>query len=124
MFENAGISVWDGTSSINRENYPIYSDEIRVLQYDSARGLEGWTVVCCEFDKFLEEKESEYREGASESLMLESPEERKKRYLYNWAMIPLTRAIDTLIVSLSEGNSNIGVILKEIAEECPDIVTC
>ena len=123
MFENAGISVWDGTSSINRENYPIYSDEIRVLQYDSARGLEGWTVVCCEFDKFLEEKESEYREGASESLMLESPEERKKRYLYNWAMIPLTRAIDTLIVSLSEENANIGVILKEIAEECPDIVT-
>ena len=55
--------------------------------------------------------------------MLESPEERKKRYLYNWAMIPLTRAIDTLIVSLSEENANIGVILKEIAEECPDIVT-
>lgn len=39
------------------------------------------------------------------------------------SMIPLTRAIDTLIVSLSEENSNIGVMLKDIAEECPDIVT-
>ena len=39
------------------------------------------------------------------------------------SMIPLTRAIDTLIVSLSEENSNIGVMVKEIAEECPDIVT-
>jgi hypothetical protein len=121
-FEQHGIYIWDGTNSANRDRYSISHDEIRILQYDSARGLEGWTVVCMDFDRFLKEKSDEYIEGAVDALLLESPEEKKKRYLFNWAMIPLTRAIDTLVITVKDADSVIGNILKEITFECSDYV--
>ena len=122
-FEAAGISIWDGTLWKNRNTYSVNNDEVRLLQYDSARGLEGWTVVCMDFDVFLDEKASEYNEEEEkESLLLESPEERKRKFLYNWAMIPLTRAIDTLVITLKDPESEISGILKSIVEEHPDYV--
>lgn len=123
QFEQRGMFFWDGTSSKNREGYSIDAEEIRLIQYDSARGLEGWTVVCMDFDVFLEEKEKEYTDGKADSLILESPEERKKKYLYNWAMIPLTRAIDTLIITIKDPRSSVGKMLYEIARECADYVS-
>lgn len=121
-FEQKGIFIWDGTDPGNREGYPIDAEEVRLLQYDSARGLEGWSVVCMDFDVFLEEKTAEYQDGAVNMLMLESPEERKRKYLYNWAMIPLTRAIDTLVITIKDPNSKAAKLLREIAEEHPDFV--
>ncbi len=122
-FEKAGITIWDGTNSNNRRTYSINNDAVRLLQYDSSRGLEGWTVVCMGFDSFLEKKESEYDvSGSDESLLLQSKEERLRKFLYNWAMIPLTRAIDTLIIALKDPDSGIGKTLKEIAEQHRDYV--
>lgn len=122
-FEKNGVFLWDGTNSYNRESYSVRNDEVRVLQYDSARGLEGWTIVCMNFDEFIKEKDSEYVEGEIDSLLLESPEEHKKKYIYNWVMIPLTRAIDTLVITLSDCESEIGRTLKSIADENPDFIT-
>lgn len=122
-FEQKGIFVWDGTDPSNRDGYPIDAEEIRLLQYDSARGLEGWSVVCMDFDVFLDEKAAEYQDGAVNMLMLESPEERKRKYLYNWAMIPLTRAIDTLVITIKDPASKTAKLLREIAEEHPDFVS-
>lgn len=122
-FEERGIRIWDGTSHRNREGYTINVEELRLLQYDSARGLEGWTVVCVDFDVFLQEKINSYVDGNVDSLLLESPEERKKKYIHNWAMIPLTRAIDTIIITLRDKDSLTGKILREISEECPDFVS-
>ncbi len=122
-FEKNGVFLWDGTNSNNRESYSVRNDEVRVLQYDSARGLEGWTVFCMDFDEFINEKDAEYIEGEIDSLLLESPEERKKKYLYNWVMIPLTRAIDTLVITLKDSGSEIGKMLKSIAEENADYIS-
>ena len=122
-FERHNVFFWDGTNSNNRDNYSTACDEVRVLQYDSARGLEGWTVVCMDFDVFLEEKIAEYTEGKVDSLLLESPEERKRKYVYNWAMIPFTRAIDTLIITIKDKESQTGKILKEISNKCRDYVS-
>ena len=121
-FEQEGIFLWDGTNSDNRDGYCVNTDEVRVLQYDSARGLEGWVVVCMDFDVFMEEKEAEYIDGEVNSLLLESPEERKKKYLYNWAMIPLTRAIDTLVITLKNPQSKIASFIREVADVCKDYV--
>lgn len=121
-FEKEGIFLWDGTNSDNRDGYCVNTDEVRVLQYDSARGLEGWVVVCMDFDVFMEEKEAEYIDGEVNSLLLESSEERKKKYLYNWAMIPLTRAIDTLVITLKDPQSKMASFIKEIADDCEDYV--
>ena len=122
-FEQNGIHIWDGTASNNRESFPIDAEEVRLLQYDSARGLEGWTVVCMDFDVFLEEKSAEYQDETVDALMLESPKERKKKHLYNWAMIPLTRAIDTIIITIKSPTSETARLLKEISEEHPDFVS-
>lgn len=122
-FEQHNVFCWDGTNSNNRDNYSTASDEVRVLQYDSARGLEGWAVVCMDFDVFLEEKVAEYTEGEVDSLLLESPEERKRKYIYNWAMIPFTRAIDTLIITIKDKESQTGRLLRKIANECRDYVS-
>ena len=122
-FERHNVFFWDGTNSSNRGNYSTASDEVRVLQYDSARGLEGWTVVCMDFDVFLEEKLAEYIEGEVDSLLLESPEEKKRKYIYNWAMIPFTRAIDTLVITIKDKESSTGKLLKEIANKCRDYVS-
>ena len=121
-FEHEGIFLWDGTNSDNRDGYCVNTDEIRVLQYDSARGLEGWVVVCMDFDVFMEEKEAEYIDGEVNSLLLESPEERKKKYLYNWAMIPLTRAIDTLVITIRNPQSKMASFIREVADICEDYV--
>ena len=122
-FERHNVFFWDGTNSNNRGNYSTASDEVRVFQYDSARGLEGWTVVCMDFDVFLEEKVAEYIEGEVDSLLLESPEEKKRKYIYNWAMIPFTRAIDTLIITIKDKESQTGRLLREIAGKCRDYVS-
>lgn len=121
-FENNGIYIWDGTNPVNREGYSIVGDEVRLLQYDSARGLEGWTVVCMDFDVFLEEKNKEYVVGDGDALLLESPEEKKKKYLFNWAMIPLTRAIDTLVITVKDLKSDTAKLLMQISNECNDYV--
>ncbi len=121
-FEKNSIFIWDGTNQDNRDNYSISSDEVRVLQYDSARGLEGWTVVCLDFDVFLREKMDEYIEEPGDALLLESPEEKKKKYLFNWAMIPLTRAIDTLIIVIKDMDSEEARCFKEISNVCNDYV--
>ena len=63
QFEQNGIYYWDGTSANNRDGDSVNADEVRLLQYDSARGLEGWTVMCLDFDVFLDEKDSEYVDG-------------------------------------------------------------
>lgn len=123
QFEDNGIVLWDGTDNSSRDSYSINAEEIRVLQYESSRGLEGWTVVCMDFDIFMEEKSNEYIEGEVDSLLLESPEERKKKYLYNWSMIPLTRGIDTIVITLKNQESAVGRILKDIASECSDFVS-
>ena len=108
-----------------RSDYSISGDDARVLQYDSARGLEAWTVVCLEYDTFIEEKMSHYKEtNSTESmLIIESSEEKRIKFMLNWALIPFTRAIDTLIITLKDKSSQTGAVLKQIADENPDYIT-
>lgn len=123
QFERHGIMVWDGTNETTRSNYSSSGDEIRVLQYESARGLEAWTVVCLFMDVFIEEILSVYEPVPTVgSLLLESEEDRKKRYLLNWILIPWTRAIDTLVITIKDPTSEIARYLKELAKEHQDYI--
>lgn len=120
--EKNDIFIWDGTNESVRESYTIQSDEVRVVQYDSARGLEAWTVCCMGFDTFIDTKSQMYT-GNAETLLLQSKEEGLKKYIENWIMIAFTRAIDTLIIDLDDSNSEIGKILKDLSKEYPDYIT-
>ena len=124
-FEKHNFFVWDGTNEDIRSDYSIAGDEVRVLQYDSARGLEAWTVVCLDFDDFIDEKMRQYDflDNVGSSLLLESAEEKRIKYILNWALIPFTRAIDTLIITIKDSSSDTASILKRIAVENPDYVS-
>lgn len=122
-FERKGILLWDGTNEDNRSEFAFDLNESRVLQYESARGLEGWTVCCLNFDEYMKIKEQQYDPNLeSNALLLESATERKKKYLLNWAMIPLTRAIDTLIITLDDEKSYYSMQLLKLAEQHSDYV--
>lgn len=82
-FNRNDIVVWDGTRESVRETYSPIGDEIRVLQYESGRGLEGWSVICFELDTFIESKMEKYIPEDKESLMLQSDAERKMRYCWD-----------------------------------------
>ena len=55
-----------------------------------------------------------------EELALESFEEKRERFVNLWTLIPLTRAIDTLIITIKDKNTQIAKILREIYLKNPD----
>ena len=97
-------------------------DSHRLLQYESCRGLEGWTVVNLDFDEFVRYKMETFVEKETFELALESFEEKRDRSVYLWALIPLTRAIDTLVITLKRKESYVGKVLKEIQLENQDFI--
>ena len=122
-YEKRGIFVWDGTAEDIRSGFSPLGDEIRLYQYESARGLEAWTVFCLEFDQYLDNKLKEYcPDDNKNSLLLESDEEKRMKYLLNWALVPLTRAIDTLVITVKDSNSKWSQLLFDLQKECGDYV--
>ena len=67
MLTNWGYSVWDGVDPDTRHSFPKNIEQLRVVQYESCRGLEGWTVVNLSFDEFYNVKRN--RNYMSESDM-------------------------------------------------------
>lgn len=122
-FRTAGFDVWDGTVSGNRDEGFASNNQIRLFQYDSGRGLEGWSVVCLDYDAFLNDKKNHFDYNYQiDELLLESKEEKLEKYLLNWGLIPITRAIDTLIISIRDIESEFSKILRLIAYENSDYV--
>lgn len=117
------IDIWDGTVVENRDLLFANSEQVRLLKYESGRGLEGWTVVCQDFDLFMKEKKQQFNPNTKvDELLLESKEEKLEKYLLNWGLIPFTRAIDTLIITLNDVKSDISIALRTIANENSDYI--
>ncbi len=121
-FNDSNIFLFDGTSLKNRDCYPVNTNESRLFQYESCRGLEAWCTICMSFDKLIEHKINIYKGTPENDLSLESEEERKKRNSYLWSLMPLSRPIDTLIILLDDPQSEVGLILKDIAQQYPDFI--
>lgn len=123
-FNNMGIELWDGTKSDLRAEYSVNPNQHRILQYDSCRGLEGWTVVCLELDEFIHYKYETYQKENDESALgLLTDDQVKNNFVYLWSIIPLTRAIDTLIITIKNTDSEFAKKIKEIANENSDFVS-
>ena len=124
-FEEEGINILDETDTNTRSLFSIDKNRSRLIQYDSCRGLEGWTVVCLDFDDLIKYKMETYEEGDNPielELGLETYEEKRDRSVYLWSLIPLTRAIDTLVITLKIPMSYIGKSLRRIYELNPDYI--
>jgi len=117
-YKNNGINLFDGINKSKRDT--IYAEEnknnreCRVYTYESCRGLEAWTTVCLRFDELFTQphphdyKEIEYTMARNYMLML-------------WTLIPLTRAIDTLVLVVNK-DSFISSVLEEIAKETDFVI--
>ena len=113
-----GISLFDGTDEKLRRQYSTNVDACRLYMYESCRGLEAWTTVCLNFDVLIENKFKEAKLiQFPETLELVSEEYRRRQYVYLWSLMPLTRPIDTLVITLKDPNSEVGKILKRIADK-------
>ena len=125
-FEKKQIKIWDGTNAELRTEYPVILEEHRLFQYDSCRGLEGWVVVCLDLDDFMNYKyeifkEEEIHEGEQLTLGV-SFEQNQSKFVRLWTLIPLTRAIDTLVITIKNKSGVLGEVLKEIYHENPDTI--
>lgn len=116
-YQANGIKLFDGTKEENKSSYSIHKDECRIYQYDSCRGIEGWTVVCLSFDKLIEYKANFFRNKYPQL-----NDEQINKMLYTWCLMPLTRAIDTLVIEIEDMNSQIGKILRTLSNEYNDII--
>lgn len=123
-FAANGFLLWDGTCKDLRSDYPTDVNQHRILQYDSCRGLEAWTVACLGLDDFIQHKMKTYdnEKDENKTLFQEDEEERKERFVYLWSLIPLTRAIDTVVITLRDSRSAYGERLRGLAERMSDFV--
>lgn len=110
-----GIQIFDGTNENNRHRYPTNLNECRLFQYESCRGLEGWCVVCMHLDEAIQAKINYAPNFTSNDTMID-PNVAKQTYAYLWSLMPLTRAIDTLVIVLKDSNSKLGKILMDTAK--------
>ena len=91
---------------------------MRIVQYDSCRGLEGWAVINYEMDEFWDYK---FRSFSNQNIQSDdlyiSKEELIKLMAAKWMLIPLTRAIDTIVINVSTKESYFKSELKKLSSE-------
>jgi len=119
-FKSWGYEVWDAVDPVLRDEFPTSLDQFRIVQYESCRGLEGWVVVCFGLDEFFDYKRSnaDISESAKADIFYEE-EAAAFDYAKRWLMIPLTRAIDTLVIHINSESSYIGGVLSELHRKYP-----
>ena len=112
--ESWGLRVWDGLDESRRQGAPIIEpDQWRILQYQSCRGLEGWATIAFGLDVFYANR-CKYP--------TERPEERvadAAAVARRWLMIPLTRAVHTLVINVEDPESPIVPLLRRACEDMP-----
>jgi hypothetical protein len=111
---------WDGASADVRRDIPRDIKAVRVVQYHSCRGLEGWTVVAAALDEFWEHQVKGYSPGTREEPI--GDHEAALRHAARWIMIPLSRAMDTLVVHINSKDTSVGRALHNVARRLPDVV--
>lgn len=115
--------VWDGVSDDIRTSYPTSVKQLRIVQYDSCRGLEGWVVINFGLDAFYEYKKSLWQPPATDEpgVFADDPA-LAHLFAARWIMIPMTRAIDTLVIQVGSTPSPVRDALTKATEACSDFV--
>jgi hypothetical protein len=109
----AGMETWDASNPRVRDEVCADVDAWRVVQYDSCRGLEGWTAVAFGLDELWAGK-MRYPNLAIDEADL--PENVARR----WLMIALTRAVHTLVITISDPNAPIVETLRGASLRLPN----
>ena len=80
------------------KKFPI--DAHRILNYQSCRGLEAWTIVLWNLDTIIQNIKANYVKDFPESTESEITEQ-----VNNWLLMIFTRAIDTLVITFKNYES-------------------
>ena len=118
-YTDSKINIFDASNPDIRNT--VYGEtnannnEHRLYPYESCRGLEAWTVVCLRFHElFTKPHPHDYKEidyGAA------------RRYMQVlWALMPLTRAVHTIIITIDATDNVILPVLRELENELDGIV--
>lgn len=126
--EGHGYQFYDATVSDKRELGLPYPNQIRLMFYESCRGLEAWSVACFSLDKFFNEKKEEEEaekfliedeKGENMTNMFITNEQRKEMFAATWVLMALTRVIDTLYISIDDKDSRLGQIVLDYIKMNP-----
>lgn len=120
------LQVWDGVDPVLRKDYPVDKRQYRIVQYDSCRGLEGWTVVLDRVDEawchYREQRRSQGLSEKDREAFLDL-EEVATAYAWQRILISLCRPIDTLVVTLSGEDNECTALFSKIAKRNEEFVT-
>jgi hypothetical protein len=110
--------VWNGAID-NKQSLSIpYPNEVRVINYESCRGLEAWSVVCFNIDRFyttqLTSDDAE-KHLLHEGLIL-STEQRSAMYAINWILMAATRSIDTLYLHMEDSQNDFSKLCRKFID--------
>lgn len=116
------VKPWDATISQKNDLECPNQDEIRFLFYESCRGLEAWSVMCLDLDRFYNAKVNsegalEYAYNSTE--LFANIDELKKKYATMWCVMALTRAMHTLYIKLSDKENEFSKMVIECAKQLP-----
>lgn len=117
-----GYSVWDGVQRSVRQQVQKSVDDIRIVNYQSARGLEAWTAVATSLDVQFEFLLKEARAKAPLGSLLQSSEQAALDHAYRQLMIPLSRPAHTLVITLTTDKTPLLEPLKAAHRRAGDIV--
>jgi hypothetical protein len=112
-----GNRVWDGTDEDIRKVVPWDDQQVRVVQYASCRGLEGFTVVNVAIDEYFDWQERDARAYLDQALFSETTEEVAARSAAAATIIPLTRAMHTLVLNVQSRTTWLGSVLWELSRD-------
>lgn len=137
VIEAESRDSWRGFEPKDRRTYPVRDAQLRAVQYNSCRGMEGWTTLCLGLDVFFEfqrenpridEDGLEASEREKEGLLFSEKDfaaklaRQRRLFAINWLMIPLTRSVDHLVVHLANEQSELGQMLARVSARCPGTI--
>lgn len=120
-FTANGWESWDAVDETIRRSFPRSVMALRIVQHESCRGLEGWTTVLDGLDEFWDLKyERALADGQSRGLV--DPSLHASAIAWRWCMIPITRPIDTLVITLRAKDGALTRAVERVAKFLPDMV--
>lgn len=129
LINRYGYTTWDGISNQDRDSIPKQTD-VRCVSTHSCRGLEGWSAMILDLDRWLwfaiqRERaiiaEKEAPDFFEMEYLNESPSADDLHCLKKWFLIPFTRAKRKIFVELPKA-SLLREKLLEIKNENSDFV--
>ncbi len=113
--EALGYESWNGCDEIVRRMEIATPEQVRIVQYDSMRGLEGWCTLLIGLDAFYQHRLAHPNLHAGDR---STPEDVAKR----WILMALTRAASTLAITLDDPDSEVAQWLRRASASLRDVV--